>query len=165
MGWPTGFEPATTSSTSLDSTIELRPPTSFDMLIFSGRGVKFAHGGKTGLATEAQRPQRGAGGAIYYVGGVSLGWRGVVGAGSGDLAYNAKSISVFSGPLPPKTNDWSLLTSSSTGARSASVGQLGVNSMPRKTMLVLPDWARVVTAALAPVSTIRTTRLEFTEPP
>ena len=27
MGWPTGFEPATTSSTSLDSTIELRPPT------------------------------------------------------------------------------------------------------------------------------------------
>src|SRR5471030_371401 len=27
VGWPTGFEPATTSSTSLDSTIELRPPT------------------------------------------------------------------------------------------------------------------------------------------
>ena len=27
MGWPTGFEPATTSSTSLDSTVELRPPT------------------------------------------------------------------------------------------------------------------------------------------
>ena len=26
MGWPTGFEPATTSSTSLDSTIELWPP-------------------------------------------------------------------------------------------------------------------------------------------
>jgi hypothetical protein len=29
MGWPTGFEPATTSSTSLDSTIELWPPTGF----------------------------------------------------------------------------------------------------------------------------------------
>ena len=26
VGWPTGFEPATTGSTSLDSTIELRPP-------------------------------------------------------------------------------------------------------------------------------------------
>src|SRR5258708_39245530 len=26
MGWPTGFEPATTSSTSLDSTVELWPP-------------------------------------------------------------------------------------------------------------------------------------------
>src|SRR6516164_3750900 len=42
MGWPTGFEPATTSSTSLDSTIELRPPTSLQRIIFLAPHVKFA---------------------------------------------------------------------------------------------------------------------------
>src|SRR5450631_989996 len=42
MGWPTGFEPATTSSTSLDSTVELRPPTSLHRIIIQGACVKFA---------------------------------------------------------------------------------------------------------------------------
>src|SRR5450432_1000748 len=41
VGWPTGFEPATTSSTSLDSTIELRPPTAH-RLVSRALGVKFA---------------------------------------------------------------------------------------------------------------------------
>ena len=43
MGWPTGFEPATTSSTSLDSTIELRPPTVAD--------TRFAEGERQAGAT------------------------------------------------------------------------------------------------------------------
>ncbi len=41
MGWPTGFEPATTSSTSLDSTVELRPPTGLERLVFQVPYVKF----------------------------------------------------------------------------------------------------------------------------
>src|SRR6185295_3576290 len=40
VGWPTGFEPATTSSTSLDSTIELWPPTDPDILFFPCGVVK-----------------------------------------------------------------------------------------------------------------------------
>src|ERR1700689_1494293 len=40
VGWPTGFEPATTSSTSLDSTIELWPPAKGDIIFFTGPGVK-----------------------------------------------------------------------------------------------------------------------------
>src|SRR5271169_1908540 len=42
MGWSTGLEPATTSSTSLDSTIELRPPASRQSLVFQSLRVKFA---------------------------------------------------------------------------------------------------------------------------
>src|ERR1035438_8556450 len=42
MGWSTGLEPATTSSTSLDSTIELRPPGSLQRLVSQSPRVKFA---------------------------------------------------------------------------------------------------------------------------
>jgi hypothetical protein len=40
----------------------------------------------------------------------------------------------------------------------------GVKAMPRKAMSVLVAWATVVTGAVAPVSTIFTTRFEFTLP-
>src|SRR6185295_6643106 len=66
MGWPTGFEPATTSSTSLDSTIELRPPTgaqdSFHAREGQGRGegVKLqAPSSKLQRSTKLQAPIRG----------------------------------------------------------------------------------------------------------
>jgi len=51
------------------------------------------------------------------------------------------------------------------GGAYLAAGVSGVKSMPRKAMLVLPACARVVTSAFSPMSTIRTTRLEFTEPP
>ena len=34
MGWPTGLEPATTRTTIWSSTIELRPPTQRQILVF-----------------------------------------------------------------------------------------------------------------------------------
>ncbi len=58
VGWPTGLEPATTSSTSLDSTIELWPPTNHEPN-FSGQPRQAQHsptkghhdhGARTGVA-------------------------------------------------------------------------------------------------------------------
>src|SRR5580692_3009845 len=65
MGWPTGFEPATTSSTSLDSTIELRPPTGHK-LVFSGGRVKFATAAAVSIsAARREWPLRAAAEVLF----------------------------------------------------------------------------------------------------